>query len=162
MRTIILLSFIGYCALACTGCDQYRTYDCGPVDPVLITYGYDSTEIDSIVVTAFEKGSAFSKRIADTLFTSAKSHYSRIGRDSFYVYVHPVFGGMRIEDYDWRYTVLSDSGKTDVSNIVRPRKTVKAKSEAYAICMSLITELTVNGSDIKDGYGMDYIVIKKP
>jgi hypothetical protein len=113
-------------------------------------------------VTAFEKDGTFSKKIRDTLITPPRYGYFRIGLDSFFISNGLSLLESHFDEYDWRYTVVFDGNSTEVSDIVRPRKTQKAKYEGAVSCISPVTQATINGKRVRNENGIEQIIIAKP
>ena len=128
------------------GCkDQYQ--DCHKTAPTLYTYGYDSTEVDTVLVSRYEKGSNFSKKIDDLFFSLNQPPSYRTGIDSFYfTYPGPNTSTYveQYEDFDWAYTILSDSNVTKVTEVKRQNNNTNSNNYSPS-CLSPITSLRING-----------------
>ncbi len=155
-KSIYLFAF-----LLLIGCkDEYK--ECRKGSPFLYTAGYDSTEIDSIQIVQFEKGSNFSKKLSENYFLFFKSLTRKLGEDSFFI-SYPSWEPYleEYDNFDWRYTVLSD-GST--YNITEAKRKINKTSIDHpnGACTSPIVSLKVNGTFQSDEEGIRYFWIIKP
>ena len=157
MRSIFYL----FAFLLLAGCKE-RMMECSKDAPSLYVTGYDSTEIDSIMVSQFPKESNFSNKIEDIYFIFSGPLTVTHGKDSFYLdypNYEPYY--REYENFDWRYTVLSDESIYDVTNARRKLRTTSYDHPQDA-CGSHIVEVTVNGRTVIDEDGVKSILITKP
>ena len=151
--------FCFFAFLFLLGCKE-RIMECSRLAPSIRTYGYDSSEIDSILVTQYEKGTNFS-RILEQRYLITPSYY--LNDDASYKIVIGNWDEYynSYENYDWKYIVAFDNQSLEITEAKRKINTTSYDHPASG-CFSVITQLTINGSRIVNEEGIFYLTIVKP
>ncbi|HYC27945.1 MAG TPA: hypothetical protein VEB42_04000 [Chitinophagaceae bacterium] len=111
IRTLVILAII----TAAASCGKKCTCEFETIPPAFV--GYNNSEIDTIIIKRFEKGSNFSRQVDSFTLTVSNTVYSRTGTDTTLVY--PQNTSQRLsEDSDWQLTNPFDNRTIRVSDIV--------------------------------------------
>lgn len=155
----ILFLSLSLIALLVSCKDQYQT--CPSQSLSVFAYGYDSSAIDTVLVSQYKKGSNFTQKIADSFLGQTKIPVNQ-SHDSFYL-TSPRWNlyATQFENYDWRFTVLSDGNHVDVANAIRKFNRTSV-NHPTAGCSSPIVSAVVNGQFIQDEGGIQFIYLIKP
>ena len=158
----LVVGLISFFLLTVIGCkDQYK--DCQKTAPALYVYGYDSTGADSIKVVKYQKGNNFSKRIDSLYFLLSQPPSFKMGEDSFFLaYTDCSIYVEQYENFDWIYTVISDGNTLKVTEVKRELNKTTSSYDLPSSCLSPITTLKVNGTQISLPSGEQRLTISKP
>lgn len=136
--SILLISLI------LLGCGKQKP--CNSDTPNLLFIGYDSSEIDTLIISKFERNSKFLIKKDSALISNSFNNYKIMG-DSTQIFIGPT-RGLITREFDWTITISQTKEIIEITNIATENKNQRCGgilSLDCFPCYSAIKAFSVNG-----------------